>query len=178
MSIDWSSLFNQFIYDKSNPLLFNSSFFLFFLLAFLAVYRILYRTGTLRIIAVILFSLYFFYKASGVYVLLVLIAAVVDFNLSNLIYQSKTKTRKTALLIFSIVINLGLLSYFKYTNLLIDLYNSMINGTIQPIDLYLPIGISFYTFENLSYTIDVYRGVFVPVRRFIDYLFFLSFSLS
>lgn len=175
MSIDWNSFLNQFLYDKSDPLLFNSSFFLFFLLAFMAVYRLLYRTGTLRIVAVILFSLYFFYKASGIYVLLVLLAAIVDFNLSNLIYKSKTKPQKTALLVFSIVINLGLLSYFKYTNLLIDLFNSIADGSVQPIDLYLPIGISFYTFENLSYTIDVYRGTFVPVRRFIDYLFFLSF---
>ncbi|HRB39055.1 MAG TPA: MBOAT family protein, partial [Bacteroidia bacterium] len=118
---------------------------------------------------------YFFYKASGVYVLLVLAAAVIDFNLSNFIYNATSDFRRKALLVFSVVINLGLLAYFKYTNLLIDLYNAILTGNVQPIDVYLPIGISFYTFENLSYTIDVYRRQFVPVKKFIDYLFFLSF---
>ncbi|HRU16345.1 MAG TPA: MBOAT family O-acyltransferase [Bacteroidia bacterium] len=175
MTIDWEKLGHQFLYDKANPLLFNSSFFLFYLLLFLLVFRILQRTGTLRIVAVTLFSLYFFYKASGVYVLLVLVAAIVDFNLSNLIHNATTDFRRKALLVFSVVINLGLLAYFKYTNLLIDLYNAVLTGNVQPVDVYLPIGISFYTFENLSYTIDVYRRQFVPVKRFVDYLFFLSF---
>ncbi len=175
MTIDWEKLGQQFLYDKANPLLFNSSFFLFYLLLFLFVFRLLHRTGTMRIVAVTLFSLYFFYKASGVYVLLVLVAAIVDFNLSNLIHSATSDLRRKALLVFSVVINLGLLAYFKYTNLLIDLYNAILAGNVQPIDVYLPIGISFYTFENLSYTIDVYRRQFVPVKRFIDYLFFLSF---
>ena len=175
MTIDWEKLGHQFLYDKANPLLFNSSFFLFYLLLFLFVFRLLQRTGTLRIVAVTLFSLYFFYKASGVYVLLVLAAAVIDFNLSNFIYNATSDFRRKALLVFSVVINLGLLAYFKYTNLLIDLYNAILTGNVQPIDVYLPIGISFYTFENLSYTIDVYRRQFVPVKKFIDYLFFLSF---
>lgn len=107
--------------------------------------------------------------------LLVLAAAVIDFNLSNFIYNATSDFRRKALLVFSVVINLGLLAYFKYTNLLIDLYNAILTGNVQPIDVYLPIGISFYTFENLSYTIDVYRRQFVPVKKFIDYLFFLSF---
>lgn len=175
MTIDWEKLGQQFLYDKANPLLFNSSFFLFYLLLFLFVFGLLQRTGTMRIVAVTLFSLYFFYKASGVYVLLVLVAAIVDFNLSNLIHSATSDLRRKALLVFSVVINLGLLAYFKYTNLLIDLYNAILAGNVQPIDVYLPIGISFYTFENLSYTIDVYRRQFVPVKRFIDYLFFLSF---
>lgn len=175
MSLDWSEIFKQLLYDKSNPLLFNSSFFVYYLLLFLLVYRLLQNTGTLRIAAVTLFSLYFFYKASGWYVGLVLIAAVVDFNLSNFIYQSSSKARKKALLILSVALNLGLLCYFKYTNLLLQTLNDLSAGNFNLIDLYLPIGISFYTFENLSYTIDVYRGQFKPVRSFLDYLFFLSF---
>jgi D-alanyl-lipoteichoic acid acyltransferase DltB (MBOAT superfamily) len=72
-------------------------------------------------------------------------------------------------------INLGLLFYFKYTNFFIELINDFGNGHIQPLHLILPIGISFYTFENLSYTIDVYRHKFKPVQSFLDYCFFLSF---
>jgi D-alanyl-lipoteichoic acid acyltransferase DltB (MBOAT superfamily) len=73
------------------------------------------------------------------------------------------------------VLNLGLLFYFKYTNFFISILNDLQFTRISPLNLLLPIGISFYTFENLSYTIDVYRGHFKPVRSFLDYLFFLSF---
>jgi alginate O-acetyltransferase complex protein AlgI len=68
-----------------------------------------------------------------------------------------------------------LLFYFKYTNFFFDLWNDLSFSKASPLNLILPIGISFYTFENLSYTIDVYRGEFKPVRNFLDYLFFLSF---
>ncbi|MCX6295559.1 MAG: MBOAT family protein, partial [Bacteroidetes bacterium] len=105
----------------------------------------------------------------------ILLSAVVDFNLSNWIYTAKTKGRKNAILIFSILINLGLLFYFKYTNFFIEIINDLKIGNIKPLNLILPIGISFYTFENLSYTIDVYRGKFKPVTSFLDYCFFLSF---
>jgi alginate O-acetyltransferase complex protein AlgI len=103
------------------------------------------------------------------------LSAVVDFNLANWIYSATTKKRKNALLVFSIAINLGLLFYFKYTNFFIEIINDFKLGDIKPLNLILPIGISFYTFENLSYTIDVYRGKFKPVQSFLDYCFFLSF---
>lgn len=122
-----------------------------------------------------LFSLYFFYKASGWFVGLVILAAIIDFILSNAIYRAPAKRARTALLVLSIVFNLGLLFYFKYTNFFIKLRNDWGGHEVHPLNLILPIGISFYTFENLSYTIDVYRGQFKPVKRFVDYLFFLSF---
>jgi D-alanyl-lipoteichoic acid acyltransferase DltB (MBOAT superfamily) len=67
------------------------------------------------------------------------------------------------------------LFYFKYTNFFIEILNDLELGHFQPLNLILPIGISFYTFENLSYTIDVYRGKFKPVTSFLDYCFFLTF---
>jgi D-alanyl-lipoteichoic acid acyltransferase DltB (MBOAT superfamily) len=122
-----------------------------------------------------LFSLYFFYKACGFYFLFILLSAVVDFNLSNLMYRVKGKNNKKIILVISILINLSLLFYFKYTNFFIDIINDLQLGHFQPLKLILPIGISFYTFENLSYTIDVYRGKFKPVTSFMDYCFFLTF---
>jgi len=129
----------------------------------------------LRVVYFTVFSLYFFYKACGFYFGFILLSAVVDFNLSNWIYTAKTKGRKNAILIFSIIINLGLLFYFKYTDFFIEIINDLEIGQVKPLKLILPIGISFYTFENLSYTIDVYRGKFKPVSSFLDYCFFLSF---
>ncbi len=173
--IDIDKLLGQLIYNPADPLLFNSGFFLFFMLFFLLIYQFLYKHKVSRILFFTVASLYFFYKACGFYFLLIVIAAVVDFNLSNWIYRAKKTSSKKGLLIFSIIINLGVLVYFKYTNFFIEIVNGFNAGKLQPLNLILPIGISFYTFENLSYTIDVYRGKFKPVTSFLDYCFFLSF---
>ncbi|MFL5763052.1 MAG: MBOAT family O-acyltransferase [Bacteroidia bacterium] len=175
LDIDIHKLIGQLTYNAKDPLLFNSGFFLFFFCVFLLGYQFLYKRKLLRVVYFTLFSLYFFYKACGFYFGFILLSAVVDFNLSNWIYTAKTKGIKNLILVFSIVINLGLLFYFKYTDFFIGIINDLGNGQIKPLKLVLPIGISFYTFENLSYTIDVYRGKFKPVSSFLDYCFFLSF---
>jgi D-alanyl-lipoteichoic acid acyltransferase DltB (MBOAT superfamily) len=172
---DTDKLISQLTYNSKDPLLFNSGFFLFFFCVFLLGYQFLYKRKLLRVVYFTVFSLYFFYKACGFYFGFILLSAVVDFNLSNWIYTAKTKGRKNAILIFSIIINLGLLFYFKYTDFFIEIINDLELGQVKPLKLILPIGISFYTFENLSYTIDVYRGKFKPVSSFLDYCFFLSF---
>jgi alginate O-acetyltransferase complex protein AlgI len=173
--IDISKLLDQLKYNSKDPLLFNSSFFLFFFCVFLFGYQFLYKRKLGRVIYFTIFSFYFFYKACGFYFLFIFLSAIVDFNLSNWLYKAKTKKSRNLILAFSVFINLGLLFYFKYTNFFIELINDFGNGHIQPLHLILPIGISFYTFENLSYTIDVYRGKFKPVQSFLDYCFFLSF---
>ncbi len=175
LNVDFHKLLEQLTYDSNNPLLFNSSFFLIFFTIFLVFYQFIYKFKLTRVIVFTLFSLYFFYKACGYYFVIILISAVVDFIISNAIYKTENKLTKKGLLIFSICINLGLLFYFKYTNFFIEIINGFNTNQINPLHLILPIGISFYTFENLSYTIDVYRGEFKPVNSFIDYVFFLSF---
>lgn len=174
--MDFTKLLSQLAYDPANPLLFNSSFFLLFFTVFLLFYQFVYQRKMLRVLLFTVFSLYFFYKACGYYFLIIVLSAIVDFIISNAIYKYREqKLFKTCLLVFSIVINLGLLFYFKYTDFFIDVINDFAHSEIHPLHLVLPIGISFYTFENLSYTIDVYRGEFKPVDRFLDYCFFLSF---
>jgi len=175
LDIDIEKLIGQLAYNAKDPLLFNSAFFLFFFLIFLLGYQFLYKRKISRVIYFTLFSLYFFYKACGFYFLFILLSAVVDFNLSNLMYNVKGKSNKKIILVCSILINLSLLFYFKYTNFFIEIINDLQIGHVQPLKLILPIGISFYTFENLSYTIDVYRGKFKPVSNFLDYCFFLTF---
>jgi D-alanyl-lipoteichoic acid acyltransferase DltB (MBOAT superfamily) len=173
--IDLHLLKSLFVYQPEDPLLFNSSFFLYFLTLFFFVYFLLRNHASARIAFVSIFSLYFFNKACGWYVGLVLLAAVVDFNLSALIYKTRKATNRKLMLIFSLLINLGLLAYFKYTDFFIEIVNGFRTNQIKPLHLILPVGISFYTFENISYTIDIYRRSFKPVKRFGDYLFFLSF---
>jgi alginate O-acetyltransferase complex protein AlgI len=172
---DLQSLLKQFLYDPENPLLFNNGFFVFFFAVFIFLYYGFRNNFPVRRYIFCFFSLYFFYKASGAFVLLVIVSAVVDYVLSNLIYKQQKKGTKKLLLTLSIVFNLGMLFYFKYTNFFIETSNEIFNTGFNPLNILLPVGISFYTFENLSYTIDVYRGEFKPVTKFSDYLLFLSF---
>ncbi len=175
MNLSLDKFIAQLFYNSNDPLLFNSSFFMYLFVLFFAAYFTTYKNTSLRLIVVVCFSFYFIYKACGWYLLFLLLAAVVDYNLSNIIYRTSEKAKKNILLTASILLNLGLLFYFKYTNFFIEIMNDFNEGTIEPLHILLPIGISFYTFENLSYTIDVYQNKFKPVDKFIDYLFFLTF---
>ena len=98
-----------------------------------------------------------------------------DYSLSRLIYAEVIQFYRRFYLILSLVINLGMLAYFKYTNFFIDNFNNLFNGSLAFEDIFLPIGISFYTFQTLSYTIDVYRKELEPTKSFVDFLFFVSF---
>jgi D-alanyl-lipoteichoic acid acyltransferase DltB (MBOAT superfamily) len=75
----------------------------------------------------------------------------------------------------SMVIDLALLCYFKYTNFFFGSISQIIGNNFQPWDIFLPVGISFFTFQSLSYTIDIFRGELKPVRSFLDYAFYVSF---
>ena len=174
-TFDWNAFLQQFLYDNKNPLLFNNGFFVYFFTLFILLFFALRNHHKARRYVFCIFSLYFFYKASGWFVGLVLVSAVVDFFLSNAIYREKSQSRKKFLLVLSILFNLGMLFYFKYTDFFIEISNSLFDTNFNPLNLILPIGISFYTFENLSYTVDVYRGEFKPANKFSDYLLFLAF---
>ena len=174
-TFDWNAFLQQFLYDSKNPLLFNNGFFVYFFTLFILLFFALRNHHKARRYVFCIFSLYFFYKASGWFVGLVLISAVVDFFLSNAIYREKSQSKKKFLLVLSILFNLGMLFYFKYTDFFIEISNSLFDTNFNPLNLILPIGISFYTFENLSYTVDVYRGEFKPANKFSDYLLFLAF---
>ena len=175
VQFDADKLWQQLLYDEHNPLLFNSGFFVYFFAIFICLFYAFRNQNLVRSYIVSIFSLYFFYKASGGFVLMVMASAIGDYILSNLIYRQQKQGVKKLLLGLSIVLNLGMLIYFKYTDFFIDLSNQFFSTGINPLNIMLPVGISFYTFENISYTIDVYKGDFVPERKFINYLLFLSF---
>ena len=162
-------------YDASSPLIFSSGLFLFLFAGFLLVYGALRRATTARILYVVLFSLYFYYKSSGLYFLLLVFAAASDFLIARAIARTPGRTGKRWLVALSVAVNLGMLGYFKYTNFLIDIANQLFGaGFLQFRNIFLPVGISFFVFQSMSYTIDVYRGGLQPLRRWIDYLFYLS----
>lgn len=173
--IDWPAIGRQLLYDPADPLLFNNGFFVYFFFVFIALYYAFRHRYVVRTLILSTFSLYFFYKASGIFVVWVIVSAIVDYILSNLIWRQKQPFIRKMLLLASIAFNLGLLIYFKYTNFFIQTCNDLFHAGFHPLHILLPVGISFYTFENLSYTIDVYKGEFEPEKKFWNYLLFLSF---
>lgn len=165
-------------------MIFSSGLFLFCALFFLPIYMLLRRTTTLRIIYVALFSLFFYYESSGEYVLILLFAATLDYCIGRAMGGSEDPRQRKRLLLASICVNLGMLSYFKYFYFLLDLGQTLLSvvGIVTPPaiplearDYFIPAGISFYTFQTLSYTVDIYRREITPLKRWIDYLFYLSF---
>lgn len=172
---DLSKILDQFVYHPESPLIFSSGLFLFIFLGFFLIYRSLIHHDRSRIIWTVLFSTYFYYKSSGVFFLLLVASVIVDYNLARWIEQAEDKRTKKILLFWSLVANLGTLAYFKYTNYFVDLFNQASGEQFGPYDIFLPVGISFFTFQSLSYTIDVYRGQLKALDNIWDYAFFVTF---
>ena len=164
------------LYDPSSPLIFSSGLFLFLFAGFLLLYSALGRAQTARVLYVVLFSLYFYYKSSGFYFLLLVFTAASDYWLAHAIARTERQSARRWFVALSVAINLGMLGYFKYTNFFIDLSNQLFGqGFLEFRNIFLPVGISFFVFQSMSYTIDVYRRQLRPLDHWLDYLFYLSF---
>ena len=145
-----------------------------FLLAFLPLVGILYFIcpKKLRNALLLVFSLLFYGWGEPKYILIMLFSTVFDYcnglSIGHLRTVGKPKGAK-AVLVVSVVGNLSILGFFKYTDFAITNLNGLLGTAIPALGLLLPIGISFYTFQTMSYTIDVYRGVVPPQRNIIDF---------
>lgn len=174
-NIDLQRLLQLFTYDASQPMIFSSGLFLWLFAGFMLIYFLLQRQFTLRILFVTIFSYYFYYKSSGTYFFLLAIVTLSDFFLAQRMSQEHRPMRRKLLVTLSLIVNLGLLSYFKYTHFFLGMWNSVMASNLQLADIFLPVGISFFTFQSLSYTIDVYRREITPLRSILDYAFYVSF---
>lgn len=172
---DMCRVADVFSYNPQSPMIFSSGFFLWLFTAFLCVYVTLSRRDTLRICFVTLFSYYFYYKSSGVYFFLLAFVTVSDYLIARRMVTVSKLWKRKMLVTVSLLVNLGLLCYFKYTNFFGGLIASLAGQSFQPFDIFLPVGISFFTFQSLSYTIDVYRGTIRPLSNLLDYAFYVSF---
>jgi len=163
-------------YDPKAPLIFSSGLFLFLFLGFSLFFPLMRRRVMLRIFYVTLFSLYFYYKSSGLYVELLLLVATLDWGFARAMAMKRLQKCRGWVLAASLLINLGMLCYYKYTHFFIDIANQIYGqGFLEFRNIFLPIGISFFLFQSMSYTIDVYRRKIDPLTSWIDYLFFVSF---
>ncbi len=138
-----------------------------FLIYFLPVFLLIYHLAPHRLKnAVILTASVIFYSWGGPrFVFVILGTTFLDFWLVNAMHNQKSDSAKRKFLVLSLCLNLGLLFYFKYCNFFIDNINALFGSDIKWLRVALPIGISFYTFESLTYVIDVYRGVHKPLRN-------------
>lgn len=157
------------------PMLFSSGTFWALFLIFLPLYALLRTRKWQMLTFVSMFSLYFYYKSSGLFVGLLLGTSLVDWCLSKLLMRCRSITARRWCVAASLTTSLGILAYFKYANFFLWNINAMVNANFQPLDLILPVGISFYTFQSVSYIVDVYKGRVSPTRTWLEYLFFLSF---
>lgn len=183
--MDWSSIgtfFGRlFSFDPNSPLLFTQFYFwAFFALVYL-VFALIGNRRLLRNSFLFLVSLLFYFKTSGVFVGILIFVTCSDFLIARRISKAGRKGWKKFWLICSICIDLLILCYFKYSYFFADFFHSITGIEVQVHDIFgadrivLPVGISFFIFQVISYTVDVYRGDVKPVSNILDFGFYVSF---
>lgn len=176
-TLNRETVISWFTFDPKHPILFNTALFLGLFLVFYPLYIFSTRLKTFhfRNLYVFAFSLFFYYKSSGGYFVLLLISGIVDYNLAKLLYEEALQAYRKFYLILSVILNLCFLGYFKYAHFLGDTYNDLFDGHFEIGKIILPVGISFYTFQSMSYIIDIYRKELKPTNNILEYMFFVSF---
>lgn len=176
MSQMWHNILQMLEFDPARPMLFSSGIFWALFLVFMPVYGMLRNRWWQMAAFTLLFSFYFYYKSSGLFVCMLAGTSLIDWALSKIMSApGRSKAFRRACLIVSLTISLGILAYFKYANFFLWNINALVQGNFQPLDLILPVGISFYTFQSVSYMVDVYKKRVAPTQTWLEYAFFLSF---
>ena len=183
-----------FAFDVNSPLLFTQFYFWAFFAIVFAVFSLLQNKILLRNTFLCFVSLFFYYKTSGLFVLILIFTTLFNFYNAKLIYNEKKNTRKKWHLTLGLIINLFILCYFKYSYFFTDVINNIFGTNFQIFDAFawignvitgenrfdisnilLPVGISFYTFQNISYIVDVFRERVKPVENMLNFGFYVSF---
>ncbi|MCQ2252281.1 MAG: hypothetical protein MJZ61_02395 [Bacteroidales bacterium] len=189
-NIDWEGLF---LFDPKRPLLFTQFFFWGFFFVVMAFYTMVYKRIAMRNIYLLLVSLFFYYKTGGVFVALLIFTVVSIYYITNWLHKTPDGMGRKCILAFGIVVNLLILFYFKYTAFIVDSINGICGSSFKVVNYFslatnsmfgtnfvtdkivLPVGISFFTFQAISYCVDVYRRQIEPVKNVLDFGFYVSF---
>ncbi|MBN1116212.1 MAG: MBOAT family protein [Bacteroidales bacterium] len=182
-----------FIYNQDSPLIFTRFFFWGFFAVVLAGFSIIHKHKALRNAYLFLVSLFFYYKTGGLFFFILIFSTVTDYGIGHAIYSSSSQIRKKLWLALSLTVNLGVLLFFKYDYFLTDTFNKIFGTNLEVVThaakwsnemfgthfdlgkILPPVGISFFTFQTISYSIDVYRGLVKPVKSLLDFGFYVSF---
>lgn len=183
---------NLFIFHEGKPWLFTSFDFWLVFTFVLLVFLLLHKYLRLRTLFLCLFSLFFYYKSSGFYFSILIFSTVLDYSFGLQIAKSKNWGKKFFLFL-SISFNLLLLGFFKYSYFVVEHINLLFNTQFKVVNfftvginqllsaqfdvsaIFLPAGISFFTFQTMSYAIDVYRGNLKACKSILDFGFYVSF---
>ncbi len=185
---------NTFAFDSSSPLLFTQFYFWAFFALVFAVFSTIKSKTLLRNSFLFFVSIFFYYKTSGLFVLILLFSTLSNYLLAIWIEITKGKNKQKCIIALSVFVNLFVLCYYKYSYFFVDVINSILGTSIQIHDIFadfgniivgkerfsidriiLPVGISFYTFQTISYVVDVYRQRIKAVRNILDFGFYVSF---
>ena len=183
-----------FSFDKAHPLLFTQFYFWAFFAIVLAVFTLVKNRCLLRNAFLFFVSLFFYYKTSGLFTLILIFITLYNYFGAKWLHTRKKDLSRNLVVAVSVVVNLSILCYFKYAYFLTDVVNNLIGTHFQVFDVFawmgntltgtprfsvddilLPVGISFYTFQAISYIMDVYRRRIEPVRNILDFGFYVSF---
>lgn len=162
-------------YDVNNPLFFNTGLFLILFAGFLLIYQLMRKFRTAKFLFVIAFSLYFYYKSSAEYCFILLGVCISDYFLGIWLERLKKSWARRSIVLLNIILNVGMLVYFKYFNLLYETFANITNTSFDALDIILPAGISFFTFRSISYIVDIYRKEMPACHDFLAYTFYLTF---
>ena len=160
-------------------MLFSTYTFAVFFAGVLAV-AALARHWTLRKVLLLVASYAFYATWNWPFTILLIISTLVDYAVALALWRSQSPGRRRALVGLSLGVNLGILAAFKYANFLLGTVSDVVGLIGSPIevpqyDIILPLGISFYTFQSMSYSIDIYRRKYEPTRRLLDFALFVTF---
>jgi alginate O-acetyltransferase complex protein AlgI len=172
--MDFDLFFAQFLFDEKQPLLFHTGFFLSIFSVFMLLYAFFYDKKKLRYVLIISFGFYFYYKASGNFLLLLLTTISADYLFSIGISRAQNKIYKKIFLTIGILFSLSFLIYFKYAGFFEAQYATIVGNSYKAEEVILPIGISFYTFQSISYLVDTYYQKFER-PSFGAYLLYMTY---
>ena len=183
-----------FLFDKAHPLLFTQFYFWAFFAIVFAFFCMFRNKCLLRNTFLFFVSLFFYYKTSGLFTLILVFITLYNFFAGKWLHTRKKDTSRNIVLAISVIVNLSTLFYFKYAYFLTDVVNNLTGLEFRVFDVFswvgnqitgdnrfsvevilLPVGISFYTFQAISYIMDVYRKRIEPVRNIFDFGFYVSF---
>ncbi len=186
-------IFNVFSFNEQRPLIFTQLDFWLFFIFVMVVFSFLHKKLLVRSIFLSVVSIFFYYKTSGIYALLLIFSLFINYFFGNGIAKAKTTNSKKIQLSCAVLFNVLTLAYFKYAYFFTDSFNKLFQTKFEVVNqlsvwangfagdgtfvekIILPVGVSFFTFQSISYVVDIYRKDIAPVKNFFEYSFFVTF---
>jgi alginate O-acetyltransferase complex protein AlgI len=182
-----------FLFNEHHPLIFTRLNFWIFFAIVLAGYTYLYKKNALRNAYLFLVSLFFYYKTGGLFFIILIFSTLTNYLTGYAIHRAKNPLNKKLWVALSVIVNLGVLAFFKYDYFLTETFNHVFGTSFEVVThgakwsnalfgthfdlgkILPPVGISFFTFQTMSYVFDVYRQKIEPVKSLTDFGFYVSF---